>query len=56
MLDVDSMGVLYACQEASRAMLDRGAGGSIVTMASGAVDTGAPGPLAYGAARRPWSS
>ncbi|MEU6545015.1 SDR family NAD(P)-dependent oxidoreductase [Streptomyces sp. NPDC046859] len=50
-LDVNFKGVLYACQEAARIMLDRGIAGSIVTMASGAVDTGAPGLLAYGAAK-----
>lgn len=50
-LDVNFKGVLHACQEAARLMLDRGAGGSIVTMASGAVDTGGPGLLCYGAAK-----
>ncbi|MFH9248120.1 SDR family NAD(P)-dependent oxidoreductase [Streptomyces lydicus] len=41
-------GVLYGCQEAARAMIASGSGGSIVTMASGAIDTGAPGLLCYG--------
>nr|WP_107430967.1 SDR family NAD(P)-dependent oxidoreductase [Streptomyces lydicus] len=41
-------GVLYGCQEAARAMIAAGSGGSIVTMASGAIDTGAPGLLCYG--------
>ncbi|MFF8373308.1 SDR family NAD(P)-dependent oxidoreductase [Streptomyces lydicus] len=41
-------GVLYGCQEAARAMIATGSGGSIVTMASGAIDTGAPGLLCYG--------
>ncbi|MGW9043597.1 SDR family NAD(P)-dependent oxidoreductase [Streptomyces lydicus] len=41
-------GVLYGCQEAARAMIATGNGGSIVTMASGAIDTGAPGLLCYG--------
>ncbi|MBO4260030.1 SDR family NAD(P)-dependent oxidoreductase [Streptomyces griseorubiginosus] len=50
-LDVNFKGVLYACQEAARAMLARKARGSIVTMASGAVDTGRPGLLCYGAAK-----
>ncbi|MGX1133600.1 3-oxoacyl-[acyl-carrier protein] reductase [Streptomyces glaucescens] len=50
-LDVNFKGVLYACQEAARLMLARGTGGSIVTMASGAVDTGAPGLLCYGVAK-----
>ncbi|MFG2141790.1 SDR family NAD(P)-dependent oxidoreductase [Streptomyces sp. NPDC048650] len=44
-------GVLYGCQEAARAMIATGTRGSIVTMASGAIDTGAPGLLCYGAAK-----
>lgn len=50
-LDVNFKGVLYACQEAARRMLEAKAGGSIVTMASGAVDTGRPGLLCYGVAK-----
>lgn len=50
-LSVNFKGVLYACQEAARLMLDRQTGGSIITMASGAVDTGRPGLLCYGAAK-----
>jgi len=50
-LDVNFKGVLYACQEAARAMLARNIAGSIITMASGAVDTGRPGLLCYGAAK-----
>ncbi|MGY6025834.1 SDR family NAD(P)-dependent oxidoreductase [Streptomyces spinosirectus] len=50
-LSVNFKGVLYACQEAARLMLEAGAGGSIVTMASGAVDTGRPGLLCYGVAK-----
>ncbi|MER6497582.1 MULTISPECIES: SDR family NAD(P)-dependent oxidoreductase [Streptomyces] len=50
-LDVNFKGVLYACQEAARLMIARGTRGSIVTMASGAVDTGGPGLLCYGAAK-----
>ncbi|MFB7498986.1 SDR family NAD(P)-dependent oxidoreductase [Streptomyces sp. NPDC056161] len=50
-LAVNFKGVLHACQEAARLMLDRGSPGSIVTMASGAVDTGGPGLLCYGAAK-----
>ncbi|MET8451339.1 SDR family NAD(P)-dependent oxidoreductase [Streptomyces sp. NPDC005209] len=50
-LNVNFKGVLYACQEAARLMLAQGTGGSIVTMASGAVDTGGPGLLCYGAAK-----
>ncbi|MFJ9418608.1 SDR family NAD(P)-dependent oxidoreductase [Streptomyces sp. NPDC101227] len=44
-------GVLHGCQEAARAMIATGTRGSIVTMASGAIDTGAPGLLCYGAAK-----
>jgi 3-oxoacyl-[acyl-carrier protein] reductase len=50
-LGVNFKGVLYACQEAARLMLDRQTPGSIITMASGAVDTGRPGLLCYGAAK-----
>ncbi|MCD7443190.1 SDR family oxidoreductase [Streptomyces lincolnensis] len=50
-LDVNFKGVLHACQEAARLMLAHGTRGSIVTMASGAVDTGGPGLLCYGAAK-----
>lgn len=50
-LAVNFRGVLYGCQEATRAMIEQGGGGSIVTMASGAIDTGAPGLLCYGVAK-----
>ncbi|MFH8775533.1 SDR family NAD(P)-dependent oxidoreductase [Streptomyces sp. NPDC085866] len=50
-LNVNFKGVLHACQEAARLMLAHGTRGSIVTMASGAVDTGGPGLLCYGAAK-----
>ena len=50
-LNVNFKGVLYACQEAARAMLAQQIKGSIITMASGAVDTGGPGLLCYGAAK-----
>ncbi|MDH6629598.1 3-oxoacyl-[acyl-carrier protein] reductase [Streptomyces sp. LBL] len=50
-LNVNFKGVLYACQEAARLMLARDSRGSIVTMASGAVDTGGPGLLCYGASK-----
>ncbi|GAB2897783.1 glucose 1-dehydrogenase [Streptomyces deserti] len=50
-LNVNFKGVLYACQEAARLMIARGTRGSIVTMASGAVDTGGSGLLCYGAAK-----
>ncbi|GKQ35812.1 SDR family NAD(P)-dependent oxidoreductase [Streptomyces sp. A012304] len=50
-LDVNFKGVLYACQEAARLMLARNTTGSIITMASGAVDTGRPGLLCYGVSK-----
>ncbi|MEU1319556.1 SDR family NAD(P)-dependent oxidoreductase [Streptomyces tibetensis] len=50
-LNVNFKGVLYACQEAARLMIAHGTRGSIVTMASGAVDTGGAGLLCYGAAK-----
>ncbi|WP_171112886.1 MULTISPECIES: SDR family NAD(P)-dependent oxidoreductase [unclassified Streptomyces] len=50
-LSVNFKGVLYACQEAARLMLAHDVKGSIITMASGAVDTGGPGLLCYGAAK-----
>ncbi|WP_371668782.1 SDR family oxidoreductase [Streptomyces sp. NBC_00289] len=48
---VNFRGVLYACQEAARLMLAHDTRGSIVTMASGAVDTGGAGLLCYGVAK-----
>ncbi|GAA1944940.1 3-oxoacyl-[acyl-carrier-protein] reductase [Streptomyces durmitorensis] len=59
-LNINFKGVLYACQAAARAMIAANADatddgsrrpGSIITMASGAVDTGGPGLLCYGAAK-----
>jgi len=50
-LTVNFKGVLHACQEAARSMLASGTRGSIITMASGAVDTGGAGLLCYGAAK-----
>jgi hypothetical protein len=51
-LGMSLKGVLYAYQEAApRAMIASGTRGSIVTMASSAVDTGGPGLLCYGAAK-----
>ncbi|QKV92215.1 SDR family oxidoreductase [Streptomyces sp. NA02950] len=50
-LAVNFKGVLYGCREAARAMIAQGTGGSIVTMASGAIDTGTPGLLCYGVAK-----
>lgn len=44
-------GVLYGRQEAARAMIATAVPGSLVNMASGAIDTGAPGLLCYGAAK-----
>ncbi|MFJ3586504.1 SDR family NAD(P)-dependent oxidoreductase [Streptomyces sp. NPDC090127] len=46
-LAVNFKGVLYACQEAARSMIASGTRGSIVTMASGAMDTASPGLLCY---------
>ncbi|MFD5426455.1 SDR family NAD(P)-dependent oxidoreductase [Streptomyces sp. NPDC127084] len=48
---VNFKGVLYACQAAARGMIDAGIPGSLITMASGAVDTGNPGLLCYGSAK-----
>ncbi|MBD0740609.1 SDR family NAD(P)-dependent oxidoreductase [Streptomyces sp. CBMA29] len=45
-LAVNFRGVLHCAQEAARAMADRG-GGSIITMSSSAIDTGARGLLCY---------
>ncbi|MFF5364526.1 SDR family NAD(P)-dependent oxidoreductase [Streptomyces scabiei] len=45
---VNFKGVLHACQAAAARMIADGTRGSIVTMASGAVDTGGPGLLCYG--------
>ncbi|MGW3661789.1 SDR family NAD(P)-dependent oxidoreductase [Streptomyces sp. NPDC005141] len=50
-LSVNFKGVLYACQEAARSMIANSARGSIITMASGAIDTGGPGLLCYSAAK-----
>jgi 3-oxoacyl-[acyl-carrier protein] reductase len=46
-LSVNFRGVLHACQEAARTMIARGIRGSIVTMASGAVDSSRPGLFCY---------
>lgn len=50
-LDVNFKGVLRTCQEAARSMIGTRTRGSIVTMASSAVDTATPGLLCYGAAK-----
>ncbi|MFB7402053.1 SDR family NAD(P)-dependent oxidoreductase [Streptomyces rubiginosohelvolus] len=44
-------GVLYACQEVARSMTARSAPGSLITMASGAVDSASAGLLCYSAAK-----
>ncbi|MBL7500151.1 SDR family oxidoreductase [Frankia sp. CNm7] len=49
-LAVNLKGVLFGCQEAGRAMAAAG-GGSIINMASGAVDAAAPGLAAYGVSK-----
>ncbi len=49
--DINFKGVLRTCQEAARAMADAGRPGSIVTMASGAMDAAQPGLLCYSAAK-----
>ncbi|MGW5424910.1 SDR family NAD(P)-dependent oxidoreductase [Streptomyces sp. NPDC003943] len=46
-LAVNFKGVLHACQEAARSMIEHGVPGSVVTMASGAMDTANPGLLCY---------
>ncbi|WP_030927060.1 SDR family NAD(P)-dependent oxidoreductase [Streptomyces sp. NRRL B-24720] len=50
-LGVNFKGVLYACQEVARSMIARDAPGSLITMASGAVDAASPGLLCYSAAK-----
>ncbi|MFJ7945237.1 SDR family NAD(P)-dependent oxidoreductase [Streptomyces sp. NPDC096354] len=50
-LGVNFKGVLYACQEVAHSMIARGAPGSLITMASGAVDAASPGLLCYSAAK-----
>lgn len=50
-LSVNFKGVLYACQEVARSMLARDAPGSLITMASGAVDSASRGLLCYSAAK-----
>ena len=50
-LGINFKGVLYACQEAARHMIGTHTRGSIITMASGAIDTGGPGLLCYSAAK-----
>jgi NAD(P)-dependent dehydrogenase (short-subunit alcohol dehydrogenase family) len=50
-LDINFKGVLRTCQEAARSMIAAGRPGSLVTMASGAVDAAQPGLLCYSAAK-----
>ncbi|MEU9136691.1 SDR family NAD(P)-dependent oxidoreductase [Streptomyces sp. NPDC048404] len=50
-LNVNFKGVLYACQEAARSMIENGVRGSVITMASGAIDSGGPGLLCYSVAK-----
>ncbi|MFD3548968.1 SDR family NAD(P)-dependent oxidoreductase [Streptomyces sp. NPDC058655] len=50
-LDINFKGVWRTCQEAARSMITAGRPGSIVTMASGAVDAAQPGLLCYSAAK-----
>ncbi|WP_326680041.1 SDR family NAD(P)-dependent oxidoreductase [Streptomyces sp. NBC_01237] len=50
-LSVNFKGVLYACQEVARGMIARSVPGSLITMASGAVDAASPGLLCYSAAK-----
>jgi 3-oxoacyl-[acyl-carrier protein] reductase len=50
-LAVNFKGILYSCQESARAMIATGTPGSIVTMASGAVDGANAGLLCYSAAK-----
>lgn len=50
-LDINFKGVLRTCQEAARSMIAADRPGSIVTMASGAVDAAQPGLLCYSAAK-----
>lgn len=46
-LDVNLRGVFYGCRAAARVMTAQGSG-SIINMSSGAIDTPAPGHVAYG--------
>ncbi|MGW7050321.1 SDR family NAD(P)-dependent oxidoreductase [Streptomyces sp. NPDC054887] len=50
-LAINFKGVLHACQEVARAMVAAGRPGSIITMASGAVDAAHAGLLCYSAAK-----
>ncbi|MFC9248630.1 SDR family NAD(P)-dependent oxidoreductase [Streptomyces sp. NPDC057136] len=50
-LAVNFKGVLYACQEVAHSLIARSAPGSLITMASGAIDSASPGLLCYSTAK-----
>jgi len=50
-LAVNFKGILYACQESARTMITNGTPGSLVTMASGAMDAANAGLLCYSVAK-----
>ncbi|MDJ0381871.1 SDR family NAD(P)-dependent oxidoreductase [Streptomyces sp. G-G2] len=50
-MNVNFKGILYTCQEAARALIASGRPGSLITMASGAMDAAQPGLLCYSAAK-----
>ncbi|MFF3322923.1 SDR family NAD(P)-dependent oxidoreductase [Streptomyces sp. NPDC002889] len=50
-LAINFKGVLHACQESARAMIAAGTRGSIITMASGAMDAAHAGLLCYSVAK-----
>ncbi|MEU4181304.1 SDR family NAD(P)-dependent oxidoreductase [Streptomyces sp. NPDC026589] len=50
-LAVNFRGVLYACQEVARSMTARSTPGSLITLASGAVDSASAGLLCYSVAK-----
>ncbi|MFE6664977.1 SDR family NAD(P)-dependent oxidoreductase [Streptomyces sp. NPDC057697] len=50
-LAVNFKGVLHACRSVARSMIARGAPGSLITMASGAVDSAGQGLFCYSVAK-----
>ncbi|MFG2718321.1 SDR family NAD(P)-dependent oxidoreductase [Streptomyces sp. NPDC048416] len=50
-LSVNFKGVLHACRAAARTMIAHGVRGSLITMASGAVDAARPGLFCYGVSK-----
>ncbi|MER5730475.1 SDR family NAD(P)-dependent oxidoreductase [Streptomyces sp. NPDC002138] len=50
-MSVNFKGILFTCQESARALIAAGRPGSIITMASGAMDAAQPGLLCYSAAK-----